>query len=56
MINKKIDYRVLNMQLQSDLDEVNDKLIKLEIKFAEQSELVEKLKEENQVFRMKSTS
>ncbi len=29
VINKQVDYRILNLQLQSELDEVNDKMTKL---------------------------
>lgn len=47
-INKKLDYRVLNLQLQNELDEVNDKLIKLEIRFGKSKEKILELKEENQ--------
>lgn len=48
VINKKLDYRVLNLQLQNELDEVNDKLIKLEIRFGKSKEKILELKEENQ--------
>jgi hypothetical protein len=41
VINKKIDYRILNLQLQSELDDVNDQLSKLQIKYMQALEKVE---------------
>jgi len=47
VINKKIDYRILNMQLQSELDDVNDQLTKVQIKYMQALEKVEELTNEN---------
>ena len=46
VINKKIDYRILNLQLQSELDDVNDQLSKLQIKYMQALEKVEQLTDE----------
>ena len=43
VINKKIDYRILNMQLQSELDDVNDQLTKTQIKYMQALEKIEEL-------------
>ncbi|CDW79952.1 UNKNOWN [Stylonychia lemnae] len=48
VINKKIDYRVMNVQLQSELDEVNDQLTKLQIRYCKVLELLEEKQKENE--------
>ena len=47
VINKKIDYRILNMQLQSELDDCNDQLTKTQIKYMQALEKIEELTNEN---------
>lgn len=41
VINKKIDYRLLNVQLQGELDDVNDQLSKTQIKYMQALERIE---------------
>eukprot|EP00347_Sterkiella_histriomuscorum_P000485 403375673 len=54
VINKKVDYRVLNVQLQSELDEINDKLTQLQIRYCQVLEKLEETQKENEKLKAQS--
>ena len=56
VINKKIDYRILNMQLQSELDDCNDQLTKTQIKYMQALEKIEELTNENVTLKAQTGS
>ena len=56
VINKKIDYRILNMQLQSELDDCNDQLTKTQIKYMQALEKIEELTNENVTLKAQAGS
>jgi len=51
-VNKKVDYRILSIQLQSELDGKNDVMTSLEIKVSELEEKVKILQDENDELKM----
>lgn len=55
VINKKADYRMLNLQLQGELDEANDQLTKTQIKYMQALEKIEELTKELEDLRGAST-
>jgi DNA repair exonuclease SbcCD ATPase subunit len=52
IVNKKVDYRVLSIQLQSELDEKNDIITSLEIKVSELEDKVKSLQDENDELKL----
>lgn len=51
-VNKKVDYRVLSIQLQGELDGKNDEITALEIKISSLEEKVRVLEDENDKLKM----
>ena len=55
-VNKKVDYRVLSIQLQAELDEKNDQLTSLQLKITELEEKVRTLETENDELKLYRTA